>query len=144
MNISGSELLELIFFGIFPEVESGLKKHLEKIKSSRDFFVGKFRESIKQKLAQPKAVAYTIICTFDDENADSAGNNSQYQLCLLVNDGRVIPVVHLGFYEGLHRTDVQSATEMLIRKLPRVSVGEIATKMPMCLAEAQKISATNI
>lgn len=91
-------------------------------------------------LDRPVAVGYSILCTYDDPSADSAANESEYALFILVSDGRVIEVEKLGFYGGSFRTEIPKAKEILARKLPCVKPSDIATTVPQCLAAAEALS----
>jgi hypothetical protein len=138
-----AELLELLFPVVCPEEHASLLTRIEK-QASADSWSSSRVESANAFLSRPKAIGHTVLCTYDDPGADSAANDSQYSLFILVSDGRVLPVVSLGLYGGAFSERIPSAMELIAKKLPLIEPRDITKKAPQCVEEAHKASDKSI
>lgn len=136
---ASTEILNSIIREIIPEEYLKLEEHAVRCSKMWNYLA-----VAKEFLERPKAVGYTILCTYDDPGADSSGNNSMYGLFLLLSDGRVMPVAKLGLYEGDTLGRIPSSIEMLVRMCPFIGHQDIAKKAPQCLEEARKASDRDI
>ncbi len=135
------DLLELLFPVLMEEEYSSMLLKMEQ-QVAKGHWNHRVIESAKAFIARPKAIGHTVLCTSDDPGADSAANDSQYGLFILVDDGRVVPVVPLGVYHGTFRDEPPLMKEVATRKLPRIEPREIKEKAPQCFEEARKASDT--
>jgi hypothetical protein len=91
--------------------------------------------------AIPRAIGYSVICTDYDAGHDSGGDGSEYGLFILVSNGRIHQIAHLGMYWGSDRDEsYYSWLEILARKLPKINDNHIDEVAPQCVSEVNRLT----